>query len=394
MWSSQRFIRQGLARGISQQILDAAVEQVEALAKGPIRLPAILTLGHLAQRTDVSYISLRRLVADEYRHPYRTFTILKRKANKSGYRGRREISVPTPELLTVQRWLSAHVLRQVRPHPASHAFSPGGSIVKCASEHCNAKWLIKLDIADFFGSISEIQIYHAFRKLGYQPLISFELARLCTDRPRKNVPPAFVRGRNRMPSGKVRFKARVIDQYDHRYIGYLPQGAPTSPMLANLVMRDIDVQLAAIASRYELRYTRYSDDINFSTTENFSRDKAHELIQRVAKCLIKKGLGLNKSKTTIAPPGAKKLVLGLLVDTAKPRLCHQFKDRLRQHIYYIERFGIEAHAQRRAFDTTAGFIRHIKGLLDFAYMVEPAYALDLTERLQVAVFSWDDSFVI
>lgn len=394
MWSSQRFIRQGLAQGISSQILDAAVEQIEALVKGPIRLPAVLTIGHLAQRTGVPYISLRRLVSDEYGHPYRNFKILKRKINKHGHRERREISVPTPELLAVQRWINVHILREVKPHSASHAFSPGNSIVKCAKVHCNSKWLIKLDISDFFGSISEIQVYHVFRELGYQPLISFEMTRLCTSRPRKDTPPIFVKGRNRIPSGRVKNKARVIHYYDHRYIGYLPQGAPTSPMLANLAMRGIDIELEAIAKHYKLRYTRYSDDINFSTAENFSRREAHELIQRVAKVLIKNGLGLNKSKTTIAPPGAKKLVLGLLVDTDKPRLCRQFKDRLRQHIYYIEKFGVEAHAQNLAFDTIAGFIRHIKGLLDFAYMVEPSYALDLTGRLETAVSKWNESFFL
>lgn len=391
MWSSQRFRRQGLARGISPQTLDAAVEQIEALVKGPIRLPAVLTLGHLSQRSNIPFISLRRLVADTYGHPYRTFRILKRKADRNGYKSYREISVPTPELLSVQRWISAHILRKIKPHPASHAFSPGSSIVKCAEVHCNSKWLIKLDISDFFGSISEIQIYHVFRQLGYQPLISFEMARLCTDRPLKESPPRFVRGRNRIPSGRVKTKTRVISYYDHRYIGYLPQGAPTSPMLANLAMRHLDLELDSIARHYKLRYTRYSDDMTFSTAEKFSRGEAHELIQRVARTLIKNGLGLNKSKTTIAPPGAKKLVLGLLVDTAKPKLCREFKDRLRQHIYYIERFGIEDHAHRRAFDTIAGLIRHIKGLLDFAYMVEPTYSLGLTERLEVAVSQWDDS---
>lgn len=394
MWSSQRFIRQGLSRGVARETLDAAVEQIEAVVNGPARLPAVLTLGHLSERTDVPFISLRRLVADEYGHPYRTFKIRKRKENKSGHKGYREISVPTPELLTVQRWISAHILRTITPHPASHAFSPGNNIVKCAKVHCNSKWLIKLDIADFFGSISEIQVYHVFRELGYQPLISFEMARLCTSRPRKDVPPPFVKVRNRIPSGRVHAKTRIIQQYDHPYIGYLPQGAPTSPMLANLTMRGIDKELEAIAKHYRLRYTRYSDDISFSTPENFSRSAAHGVIQRVAQTLIKNGLGLNKSKTTIAPPGAKKLVLGLLVDAASPKLDRNFKDRLRQHIYYIQRFGVESHARSRAFDTTAGFIRHLKGLLDFAYMVEPNYALDLMNQLELAVSQWDESFLI
>jgi RNA-directed DNA polymerase len=73
-------------------------------------------------------------------------------------------------------------LRNIPVHTASHAFGPNDSIVRCAALHCGARWLIKIDIADFFGSVTEIQAYRVFRSLNYNPLVSLEMARICTDR--------------------------------------------------------------------------------------------------------------------------------------------------------------------------------------------------------------------
>jgi RNA-directed DNA polymerase len=145
--------------------------------------------------------------------------------------------------MQVQRWINAHVLKVLPIHHCSFAFSPKSSIVRCAAQHCGARWLVKLDVSGFFGSISEIQVYRAFRTAGYQPLIAFELARLTTYAPSKS-------SRYVNPIWQVRGAPKVIVSYNSQNVGFLPQGAPTSPMLSNLIMRDwpapglVDIRLS------------------------------------------------------------------------------------------------------------------------------------------------------
>ena len=281
--------------------------------------------------------------------------------------------MPSQTLMTVQKWIERFVLSNLEVHSASHAFRRGSSIVRCAQQHCGARWLVKMDIADFFGSITEIQIYRVFRKLGYVPLVAFELARLCTDVPTSS-------NKHRLIAWKTLRKRKGIKAYSNPYLGRLPQGAPSSPMLANLAMMEMDVKISQLASKYGLTYTRYSDDLTFSTKNEFSRAKSTEVIREVALLLKSKGLYPNNKKTAVIPPGARKVVLGLLVDGDVPRLSREFRDRMRQHLYYLETLGIQTHVDARGFDSVGGFYRHFGGLIDYANMVNPQYAAAIKAR--------------
>jgi RNA-directed DNA polymerase len=152
-------------------------------------------------------------------------------------------------------------------------------------------------------------------------------------------------------------------------------------MLSNLIMRSLDESITALAAQAQVTYTRYSDDITFSTTGDFDRIRAAKLVAQVATALRSKGLYLNRKKTVVVPPGARKIVLGLLVDGSDPRLSSEFKNRLRQHLYFLEARGPIEHAKARGFETITGMYRHIKGLIDYANMVEPQYAAELRRRL-------------
>src|SRR5450830_767365 len=260
MWSPQRYLSIGRSKGISDDVLYEAIRQIQQVQKHRPALPAVLSLPHLATLSETHWKTLRTYVTRTSPDSYRHFRVRKR---SGGYR---RISVPTDELRTVQSWIAHNLLNLTRPHSASRAFSPHDSIVKCASDHCNAKWLIKLDIADFFGSVTEIQVYRVFRSLGYNALISLEMARLCTERVEKSQ-------KYDLLSWQARETAYSIPGYSTGVLGRLPQGASTSPMLSNLVMTDIDAALEELGRRQQLRYTRYSDDITFSTTQSYSRQK-------------------------------------------------------------------------------------------------------------------------
>ena len=360
MWSPQHYFHQGQLQRVPERVLEVATEQLDHFYAENPDIPALLTLGHLAQHTQVPYWRLRAVVR---RAPgsYRHFTIRKR----SG--GRRTISVPHPEVMLVQRWLTQHVLNKQPVHPASYAFKPGSSIVHCAARHTGARWLVKMDISGFFGSISEVSVFKVFRRLGYSRLVSFELARLTTCVTKNPYRYASRKWSNYTPY-------ETIGHYNDSRIGHLPQGAPTSPMLSNLVMREIDAKIASAARRASLTYTRYSDDLTFSTRRNFSRSQAQTLVRTVYDLLRAVGLYANKRKTVIAPPGARMVVLGLMVDGTKPRLSRQFRDSLRQQLYYLQKFGPIEHMRKREFETVLGMKHYIRGQIDFARMVDSSFS--------------------
>jgi len=359
-WSPQQYLADGRLLGVDPTTLQSAVEQIEEVIVTHPELPALLTLNHLARRTGADYQELRSIIRCSNGF-YRHFRIHKRSS------GHRLISVPAPTLMTVQRWIAKYILNSQPVHHCSFAFGPGASILKCAARHTGARWLIKLDVAGFFGSISELRVYRVFRSIGYRPLIAFELARLTTHAPLES--PRYT-----LSQWRAKPHPSPIGKYWRGRIGYLPQGAPTSPMLSNLMMRDSDAEIEALSKAMGIRYTRYSDDLTFSTSGNFDRVSARKLIWRVRTILGRVGLQINNRKTNIVPPGGRKIVLGLLVDGTQPRLTRDFRSMLRQHLYFLSKVGPAEHTKQRGFDSIWGMYRHVRGLIDFANMVEPFYA--------------------
>jgi len=153
---------------------------------------------------------------------YTPFTIPKR----SG--GQRTIAAPAPALKKLQRTILHRVLGRLRSHPAAMGFERGRSIVTNAAPHVRAAVVLRMDVHDFFPSTSADVVRDHFRGAGWDEEASCLLTGWCT------------------------------------YEGALPQGAPTSPRLSNLVNYALDVRLAALAERFGGAYTRYADDITFS----------------------------------------------------------------------------------------------------------------------------------
>jgi len=371
-WRSQHYQSVGRSQGIAPEILNAATQTGTAIVRTNARLQPVLTLRHLAYLADCDYGFLRAVVGRAIENPYRVFTIHKRPA-PSGNARFRTICAPDPRLLGVQRWLVTNVLNHAPTvHPASKAFAPECTLVKAAEPHCGARWLVKVDVRNFFESISEIAAYRAFRALGYQALVAFELSRLCTRlgrfTPRRSHP-QWLRKRNRIYR---------IASYNHAEgrIGHLPQGAPTSPMLANIAMQAADAEFDMLASSAGMVYTRYADDIVFSTKDkDFTRDLAAGLVGSAYRILGKYGFSPNVAKTEIIPPRARKVVLGLLVDDLTPRLPREFKEKMRMHLYYLKRddIGPVRHAKKRGFIAVASLRNVLYGLAAFATQIEPTY---------------------
>ena len=156
-------------------------------------------------------------------------------------------------------------------------------------------------------------------------------------------------------------------------------------MLANLVMREADQLLTALADCYGLTYTRYADDLTFSTASSeFDRNSARRTIHDVYGVLRRFGFSPNLAKTTISSPRSRKIILGLQVNLETPRLTRSFKRKMRMHFYYLEHeeVGPLKHAERRGFSAVVGMRNHLMGLIAYATQIEPEYGKSLKIRLE------------
>lgn len=378
-WSPRQY--EAKAVDVDAQVLANAIAFGQRIVDRNPDVQPVFTLKHLAMLSGVDYSVLRHIVTRSV-DSYDTFRIRKRPGPDGAIRTRL-ICVPTPQLMRVQRWINTNILSHVKPHDASVAFAPESKLRDAAIRHCEARWLVKLDIANFFESIPESSAYKVFRRLGFGRLIAFEMARICTRVPES-------RHNLRKWTGKTATSAPpAISAYSNGWQGQLPQGAPTSPMLANLVCMRLDLRLAEIAKSEGLVYTRYADDITFSSlSKTFSRPRAATLIGKVYQEMARAGLSPNRGKTTVVGPGGRKIVLGVLVDRAQPKLSRQFKAKLRQHIYYLTHpdFGPVKHAHARGFASVVGLRNHVLGLLGYAGQIEPVYAY--TQRKLFEKIAW------
>jgi hypothetical protein len=375
-WHPQQFRENALAAGHDPKTVASAVSTGVKTIAVNATLPPVFTLKHLATETGVSYEFLRSIVERNI-DPYRSFRI-KKSVTQPIEDNYRLISIPDPRLMTVQRWINRNILSRGRVHHASGAYAELSDIKKTASVHCGARWLIKLDIRRFFESISEIPPYRVFRGLGYQPLIAFEMSRLCSRRRASAIGARH---------WAVRHGRQTISAYYAATMGYLPQGAPTSPMLANLSMYSFDEETFAIGSKYGCNYTRYADDIAFSTKRlDFCRRDAESLVSDVYESMGARGLSPHFLKTKLHPPGSRKVVLGLLVDGNSPRLTKEFKDRIRMHLYFVMKFGAIEHQRKRGFVSVRSLRNHIEGLISFAGHIEPTFAQEA--RIKLSSVAW------
>lgn len=329
-------------------------------------LPFAASLSLIGAATGMDRARLQGIVTRRI-HPWRTFAIRKR----SG--GVRTVCVPDADLLALQRWIH----RELLCHPASlglvapqaMAYRPGGSHLANAQQHLGAAWLLKLDMVRFFESVSERQVWHVFRRLGFAPRTALWLTRVCT-----RVLPLGVDRRHLEATARWRTGAHVPGLGVPRVVGHLPQGAPTSPMLANLVCHALDQQMQRLADLHRLHYTRYADDLTFSGRERFREavDAQVAALLPEATCIVARyGFGVQWRKTQLLRPGAPRIVTGVSVQGEVLHLPRAFKDSLRQALHHLAQQGLEGHCAHRQIEDPQRYLARLQGQLTYLQSVEP-----------------------
>lgn len=341
-------------------------------------LPVVFSLNHLAQICGVTYEFLRDTVNRERESSnYRMYAVAKR----SG--GRRIIHAVRSNLLSVQSFINEAILQKCEPHSSSYAFHPTGGIRKCAAAHCGARFLFQFDLTDFFYDVTEIDVYQIFNGLGYRKLVAFELARLCTTTRLPRWQPHSFRLRKTDPVilSMIESEGEVKRPYARHegQVAVLPQGAPSSPMLANLAALKLDHALADYASLNGFVYSRYADDITVSATR--LQKRRGRVYSEIVHLIQKSGFEVNPEKTRIAGPGSKKLVLGLLVDGTQPRLSRETYKRIDGLLHVASKYGLAAAADHFGFESAYGFHNHLSGLVAYVKDVDTKRWHEFSERL-------------
>lgn len=300
---------------------------------------------------------LERTVDEPLRH-YRWHAVERR--------GRlRLVAEPKPRLKEAQRRLLRHVLTPVPVHDAAHGCVPGRSVRTAAAPHAGRAVVLGMDLEEFFASVPAPRVWGLLQGTAglTEPVAQLVTALVTT------TAPASVWRALPVPAG-------ADARERHRRLGarlaapHLPQGAPTSPALANLVCFRLDRRLAGLAATAGARYTRYVDDLTFSGDRRIRGDRFAALVTEVA---AEEGFRVNPAKTRVAGAGSRQRVLGAVVN-ARPTLPRPERDALRALLHNCARHGWAG--QTRGHDP-ATFREHVLGRVAWAASLDPV----LGERL-------------
>lgn len=390
-WHPQRYKQQAVKNKTSSIVIDNALKIGTCVTENSNAALPIFTLAHLAKQSNTYVKTLDRLISRKplnLENPnYRVFTIKKKSAKKSKSRtpsDLRYICVPCKELHNVQSFINKNILLKLECHKSVVSYKKESNIYDAALFHCESRWLIKIDVKDFFDSITEVSVYRLFRNTGYSPLLSFQMARLCT---------RVIPNRKNDISKNVNLnKDYSFKKYNHKYTGSLPQGSPSSPMLSNLVGFKMDMDIEKLSEIYDFTYTRYADDLFLSTiSDDVTRKSCEELTFKIYEILSIHGFTPNLSKTKIIPPGARKVVLGLIVNGPVPKLSKSFKSNLLQHLHFCnhESVGPVIHAKHKGFDSVIGFKNHLKGLIAYAIQIDTKFGNTMLAKFKKISWPFD-----
>ena len=261
-------------------------------------------------------------ISNKIEDNYKIFNIKKRNGKL------RTIYEPNYSLKEIQKNILKNILNNKSISNYAKAYHKGINLIDNAKEHVNKKIILKLDIKDFFESIEFIDVYNNCFQIEYFPKeIGVLLTHLCT------------------------------------YENHLPQGAPTSSYISNLVLKEFDEYIGSICEQENISYTRYSDDMTFSGdfTPSF-------IIKLVRKELLKYNLKLNNKKIHIIKNYQCQKVTGLVVNN-KVQTSKTYRKNIRKEIYYIKKYGLKSHIDRIGIKDTKRYLNELYGRILFVLQI-------------------------
>ena len=335
------------------------------------KVPAIDSVGALSQWLGLDTLELawfadlkgwQRVAAEQPRLRHYHYRVM---AKRSG--SLRLIESPKGRLKGLQRRILRYILERIPAHPAAHGFAKGRSIRTFAEPHAGRRVVLRMDLKDFFPSITRVRVQALFRTAGYPELVADLLGGICA-----NIAPRHVwNGAEELAGRKELCEARELYARPH-----LPQGAPTSPALANLCAFRLDCRLAGLARSAGAVYTRYADDLAFSGDEAFERG-VERFSAHVAAILLEEGFTPQFRKTRIMRQGVRQRLAGLVVNR-QVNVSRAEVDRLKAILTNCVRQG--PTSQNR--ENRPHFREHLAGRVGFVEMVNAVKGRRLRKILE------------
>jgi RNA-directed DNA polymerase len=297
--------------------------------------------------------SLERTAGDERLRNYRYRAIARRGGPP------RVIERPKARLMAIQRRLLHEILDWIPAHPAAHGFTRGRSAASHAAEHVARAVVVGLDLEDFFASVSAARVYGLYRTAGYPESVAHTLTALCA---------------NAIPFGVWRALhdaggRETLDAW-HRLgrrlaTPHLPQGAPTSPALANLAAFRLDARLTGLAAALGVTYSRYADDLTFSGSERLIRG-ANRLRATIGQIVRDEGFAINERKSMLATRAGRQRVCGIVVNE-RLNVSRADYEELKAIIHNAALRGPVAENRDRVND----FRAHLRGRIGWVASLHP-----------------------
>ncbi|MPM20320.1 hypothetical protein SDC9_66749 [bioreactor metagenome] len=284
-----------------------------------LKLPIMESIEDFAYQTSLSEKLLYFLSTEATTDKYETFFIKK----KSG--SLREINAPIYSLKIIQRWILENILYRMKVSDNCYGFEKtkkGSPTVANVKQHNNNTYIFKMDVKDFFPSVKRERIFYLFKAVGYNNYISNVLSNFCT------------------------------------YNEHLPQGAVTSPRLANLVCYKLDNRIEKYCTKREIVYTRYADDLTFSSNNRNILRNIHGMISKI---LMDEGFTPNEDKTNFMTPKSHKSITGITVNDRLIKAPKQSKKLVRAMIHHAVVSGNYSNSNK------------IRGYISYINSIEPGY---------------------
>ncbi len=270
--------------------------------------------------------------------------------------GFRLIESPKPLLKDAQRKILAGILDRITSHDASHGFCKGRSVVSFVEPHVAKTVCLRMDLQDFFPSITFGRVWGVFRNAGYSRDVAIRLAGICTCATDEKT-------LNLSNTGSAEQLDRLRKCYSRRH---LPQGAPTSPRLANLVAHQLDARLHGLATSVQCSYTRYADDLLFSGDKVFDKS-SKRFATTVGAIVIEEGFRVRFRKTRLMRASQRQHAAGVVINEST-NLRRSKYDELKAILFNCIRFGPESQ-NRLGHDS---FRKHLEGRIQWVKQLNGA----------------------
>lgn len=334
-----------LSKTTNLEYKDAIISYADNLLNK--NLPVIFSLKHFSIIMDIDYLELLRIINNtDYYYAY--YTIKKRQG------GKRKIIAPFSNLKRIQTWILHKILYKIPLNAHCKGFVKGCSILDNALPHKGKQYIRKFDLKDFFESITVNRVYGIFKSIGYSPAVSHCLASLCT---------LEISKYKFFSLGKHQKYFQLLYNSHQRF---LPQGAPTSPMLANLICRHLDGRFAKFACKHNIQYTRYADDLTFSS-DDIKLLPSKAFVDKIVK---EEKFQLNYNKIGTYGRESRQMVTGVLINGGKVKVPQKFKRQIYRHLHFCEKFGVHSH-----FNHIMPNKKHARdwlyGKIAYVYSIEP-----------------------